>query len=166
MSGWGCRSTAEAIPSRYGVHSTPLRRGHWPDAVGVGGGVGAGRGLVDGVQHQRSAAGERLGPAALIVDDGGEPPITSTSASPTTSTAVPAVALIDHIQWGSTDKGRQLRVYPTAAGRKDRSIADANRGWTEVLAAAPDADTPGMPDQFHCHGCSPASSTQQNELGP
>jgi hypothetical protein len=73
------------------------------------------------------------------------------AAEVTTSTAPAGDALIDHVQWGSTDQGRQLRVYPTAAGRADTSPAGVDRAWSQVLATAPDANTPGMHDQFECH---------------
>jgi Protein of unknown function (DUF2599) len=79
-------------------------------------------------------------------------PISSpTPAEATTSATSAGAALIDHVQWGSTDQGRQLRVYPTAAGRADTSAAGVDQAWSEVLAAAPDANTPGMHDQFECH---------------
>jgi hypothetical protein len=49
-----------------------------------------------------------------------------------------------------------LRVYPTAAGREiagdfGKTAADSDEAWGEVLALAPDADTPGMRAQFLCH---------------
>jgi hypothetical protein len=68
-----------------------------------------------------------------------------------TASAPAGAALIDHVQWGSTDQGRQLRVYPTAAGRADTSASGIDQAWSEILAAAPDANTPGMHDQFECH---------------
>jgi hypothetical protein len=47
-------------------------------------------------------------------------------------------------------------VYPTASGRAAaRQLGsagpDAEEAWSEVLALAPDADTPGMREQFLCH---------------
>ncbi|MCM6772363.1 DUF2599 domain-containing protein [Nocardia sp. CDC159] len=87
----------------------------------------------------------------------------TTTAHPTTTTVVattPAIpttdpfadsALIDHTDWTADADGRRLRVYPTAAGRADTFPAALNRAWAEVLTAAPDADTPGMYDQFRCH---------------
>jgi hypothetical protein len=42
-------------------------------------------------------------------------------------------------------------VYSTPAGRADVFPAALDRAWGEVLAAAPDAGTPGMYDQFKCH---------------
>ncbi len=49
-----------------------------------------------------------------------------------------------------------LRVYPTMAGREmagefAKTSAEAGEAWREVLALAPDADTPGMRAQFVCH---------------
>ena len=46
-------------------------------------------------------------------------------------------------------------VYPTVSGRKASGIvgtkADGEEAWTEVLADSPDADIPGMREQFVCH---------------
>ncbi|MFJ4654046.1 DUF2599 domain-containing protein [Nocardia sp. NPDC088792] len=83
---------------------------------------------------------------------------TTSSAQPAASpTAVPAVdpladqALIDHTEWTDDPDGRRLHVYPTQAGRTDTFPAAGDRAWQEVLTDAPDADTPGMYDQFKCH---------------
>ncbi|WP_431816710.1 DUF2599 domain-containing protein [Gordonia jacobaea] len=58
---------------------------------------------------------------------------------------------VDHVTWVSTAVGPSLQIYPTPNGRA--SIADdgAQVAWREVLALAPDADTPGMNAQFVCH---------------
>lgn len=58
--------------------------------------------------------------------------------------------------WVSYDGLATLRVYPTAAGREvagdfDKTAAQGDEAWGEVLADAPDADTPGMRSQFLCH---------------
>ena len=49
-----------------------------------------------------------------------------------------------------------LRVYPTWAGRQvagrlDKTPGQAEQAWLELLALAPEADTPGMRAQFVCH---------------
>ncbi len=67
-----------------------------------------------------------------------------------------APPFIDHAAW---DRYRgdltTLRVYPTTAGRGAAgTLGTAQQGdeaWAEVLAAAPDADDPGMRAQFLCH---------------
>ncbi|AHH18846.1 hypothetical protein NONO_c40620 [Nocardia nova SH22a] len=59
--------------------------------------------------------------------------------------------LIDHTEWTDDPDGRRLHVYPTPAGRDDQFPAAQDRAWAEILAAAPDADSPGMYDQFVCH---------------
>ncbi len=48
------------------------------------------------------------------------------------------------------------RVYPTAAGRQvagdfAKTPAQGDQAWGEVVAQAPDADTPGVRAQFLCH---------------
>lgn len=87
------------------------------------------------------------------------PPAAATGrpiADPTVSQlpAVDAYAdqnLIDRTEWTDAVDGRRLLVYPTDAGRKDTFPTAGERAWQEVLTDSPDADTPGMRDQFICH---------------
>lgn len=75
--------------------------------------------------------------------------------------AVPATAetglfgYVDHTEWVSYAGRSSLRVYPTPAARAAALRLDTDaageQAWREVLASAPDADTPGMRDQFLCH---------------
>jgi len=63
---------------------------------------------------------------------------------------------VEHTQWVRWNQLTSLRVYPTASGRAAaRQLGsagpDADEAWSEVLALAPDADTPGMREQFLCH---------------
>lgn len=64
-------------------------------------------------------------------------------------------AYIDHTEWASWQGRPSLRVYPSAAARAavtgpgGRALAD--RAWSEVLALAPEAGSPGMRAQFDCH---------------
>lgn len=65
-------------------------------------------------------------------------------------------ALIGRVAWVSDDGSPTLRVYPTTEGRAiagdfGKTAADSDEAWNEVLALAPDADTPGMRAQFLCH---------------
>lgn len=88
-------------------------------------------------------------------------PVTTTTQTPAESTGslppeetsdpYPGVRLIDHVEWITNSAGRQLRVYPTGAGRRDFFPGARLRAWQEVVADAPNADTPGMQDQFYCH---------------
>ncbi len=77
------------------------------------------------------------------------------SPAPTTGTPAadpyPGKPLIDHTQWTNDPDGRRLHVVPTEAGRRDWYAPALNRAWGEVLTDAPDANTPGMFDQFKCH---------------
>ncbi|MEV6769562.1 DUF2599 domain-containing protein [Nocardia sp. NPDC051030] len=59
--------------------------------------------------------------------------------------------LIDNTEWVDAIDGRRLMVFPTQAGRQDTFPTAGDRAWQEVLTLAPDADTPGMRDQFLCH---------------
>ena len=62
---------------------------------------------------------------------------------------------VDHTQWVHWGDLSSLRVYPTPAGRSEAgrlgTTAQADEAWAEVLASAPDADIPGMREQFLCH---------------
>jgi Protein of unknown function (DUF2599) len=66
-----------------------------------------------------------------------------------------APPFIDHTEWAHWGDLSSLRVYPTPSGRAAAgqlgTKSQAGEAWTEVLAAAPDADTPGMRAQFMCH---------------
>jgi hypothetical protein len=63
---------------------------------------------------------------------------------------------VDHVGWTQWNQLSSLRVYPTATGRAaanglGSSSPEADEAWSEVLAQAPQADTPGMRSQFRCH---------------
>ena len=63
---------------------------------------------------------------------------------------------VDHVSWTQWDQLASLRVYPTASGRAAaRQLGSAgpevDEAWSEVLALAADAGTPGMREQFLCH---------------
>jgi hypothetical protein len=62
---------------------------------------------------------------------------------------------VQHTEWAKWGDLSSLRVYPTPAGRAlagDLGHRTAGEeAWTEVLALSPDADIPGMREQFLCH---------------
>jgi hypothetical protein len=63
---------------------------------------------------------------------------------------------IDHVGWAGPTGLASLRVYPSTAGRVvagqlDKSTVQSEQAWREVLAWAPEADSPGMRAQFICH---------------
>lgn len=91
------------------------------------------------------ASPSQSGPDAVSGAESGAP-----SASAVLDPAHPP-PYVDHVAWASTAVGPSLQIYPTSDGRA--SIADdgAEVAWREVLALAPDADTPGMKAQFVCH---------------
>ncbi len=67
---------------------------------------------------------------------------------------VPGPPYVDHVQWAKWGDMSTLRVYPTQSGRRASLVATtsaADEAWAEVLTLSPDADTPGMRDQFMCH---------------
>ncbi|HTI77008.1 MAG TPA: DUF2599 domain-containing protein [Mycobacterium sp.] len=68
---------------------------------------------------------------------------------------VPGPPYVDHVQWAKWGDMSSLRVYPTPAARQAsldaNSDAQAGEAWSEVLTLSPDADLPGMQDQFLCH---------------
>ncbi|NKY85205.1 DUF2599 domain-containing protein [Nocardia veterana] len=80
------------------------------------------------------------------------PPLTSGPPAPEPTTDPFAGSpLVDHTEWTDDVDGRRLHVYPTPAGRADQFPAALDRAWSEIVADAPDADSPGMYDQFRCH---------------
>jgi hypothetical protein len=62
---------------------------------------------------------------------------------------------VDHTEWAHWGDLSSLRVYPTPAGREVagqlNNEVQGDEAWREVLASAPDADMPGMREQFMCH---------------
>lgn len=84
-------------------------------------------------------------------------PATSPSAPGPTSSArrspptPPAPTFIAAATWADSDYGATLEVAPTDSGRRAWAEGDAEAAWQEVLRLAPDADTPGMWEQFDCH---------------
>jgi hypothetical protein len=81
------------------------------------------------------------------------------SADPGPGAFPDAPPFVDHVRWAQGAERTQLsslRVYPTASGRVvskrvGSPSPEADEAWAEVLALAPQADTPGMRDQFRCH---------------
>ncbi|WP_082943932.1 DUF2599 domain-containing protein [Mycobacterium sp. 1274761.0] len=64
----------------------------------------------------------------------------------------PYVASTEWVHWGDLSS---LRVYPTDSARRLSTQigtqAAADEAWAEVLTSTPDADIPGMREQFMCH---------------
>ena len=65
---------------------------------------------------------------------------------------VPSPPYVDHTHWVRWGGLSSLHVYPTPAGRvASTDLVKPDEAWSEVLADAPDANTPGMRAQFVCH---------------
>jgi hypothetical protein len=68
---------------------------------------------------------------------------------------VPGPPFVDHVEWVKWGNLSSLRVYPTESGRQAAAQlgtgGQADEAWTEVLTLSPDADIPGMREQFICH---------------
>ncbi|OBG26830.1 hypothetical protein A5672_06135 [Mycobacterium alsense] len=102
-----------------------------------------------------------VAPAAVAAMSGvllsWSPQAPAASADP--GAAQPALApspqppFVDHTQWARWQGLPSLRVFPTPSGRTAarQPGTAADEAWAEVLALAPDADTPGMRAQFVCH---------------
>lgn len=63
------------------------------------------------------------------------------------------VASTEWAKWGDLSS---LRVYPTQEARTvaaafPADLVAADQAWAEVLLSSPDADIPGMREQFICH---------------
>ncbi|GAB4585959.1 DUF2599 domain-containing protein [Nocardia sp. IFM 10818] len=78
------------------------------------------------------------------------PPLTPATPVPTVDPYA-GQPLIDRTEWTDTIDGPRLLIYPTEAGRRDTFPTAGDRAWQEILTTTPDADTPGMRDQFLCH---------------
>jgi hypothetical protein len=83
-------------------------------------------------------------------------PVGLSLAAPAAADTNPAPPFIDHVTWADWGDLKSLRVYPTPAGRQAaaqllKPPSEIDEAWGEVLALAPDADLPGMRDQFVCH---------------
>lgn len=78
---------------------------------------------------------------------------TFVSAGVASANPVPAPPYVDHTEWAKWGDLSSLRVYPTPSGRSASGRPDpaADEAWAEVLFAAPEADMPGMREQFMCH---------------
>ena len=89
----------------------------------------------------------RLGADAGPRDDDGE------RTEAVTVTIAEADSLISEATWVSRDNDglNSLQVTPSDAGRRWSSPTAMDAGWRQVLDAAPDADTPGMKEQYMCH---------------
>ncbi len=78
--------------------------------------------------------------------------ILAVTATADTVPAPPYVAQAEWAKWGDLSS---LRVYPTDSARiaatQIGTTAQADEAWTEVLTLSPDADIPGMREQFMCH---------------
>ena len=57
---------------------------------------------------------------------------------------------VESAVWGEAEGGRSLAVTPSAWARA-RGLAAQEGLWAQVVALAPDADTPGMKAQLECH---------------
>ena len=82
-------------------------------------------------------------------------PLTAAPVAPATPAVPSPPPYVDHVQWAKWGDLSSLRVYPTQAARRTGGQAGtdglAAEAWGEVLALSPDADIPGMREQFMCH---------------
>jgi hypothetical protein len=62
---------------------------------------------------------------------------------------------VDHTEWVKWGDLSSLRVYPTPTARAQAgqlgTRTEGEAAWGQVLASSPDADIPGMREQFLCH---------------
>ena len=70
--------------------------------------------------------------------------------------ACPARRTSTTSEWAKWGDLSSLRVYPTDAARvavrpSSAPTPQADEAWAEVLTLSPDADIPGMREQFVCH---------------
>ena len=100
-----------------------------------------------------SAVGSTTVSPAVSSSPSSSPP-TPPAPPPPSSPPAPPPALppfVASADWGDSDHGVTLRVTPTPSARLAGGPTDAATAWAEVLRLAPDADAPGMREQFDCH---------------
>lgn len=113
---------------------------------GAGGGDG-GAGGDGGLLFGRGGDGGPGGAGGLwgVGGDGGWLGAAGTNAAP----------FVDRTEWAQWDDKPSLRVYPTMTGRVEAgefgTVHQGDEAWSEVVKRHPDADTPGMREQFLCH---------------
>ncbi|QLL08163.1 DUF2599 domain-containing protein [Mycobacterium vicinigordonae] len=97
-------------------------------------------------------------PVAALVALLGAAPVLADPGTAESGSASGQPPFVDHTEWVHWGRLSSLRVYPTPAGRAvSRNAGTAGDGnaadeaWAEVLARSPDAETPGMREQFLCH---------------
>jgi hypothetical protein len=77
------------------------------------------------------------------------------TADPASADPIPGPPYVGHADWVHWGDLSSLRVYPTLAGRQAagqvNTRAQGAEAWTEVLTLSPDANIPGMREQFMCH---------------
>ena len=91
---------------------------------------------------------------ALVALSGAAPASADPGAAGANELSYPP--FVDHVVWTQWNQLPSLRVYPTPSGRAAAKTLgsvgpDADEAWSEVLALAPDAGSPGMREQFLCH---------------
>ncbi len=71
-----------------------------------------------------------------------------------TADTVPGPPYVANAEWAKWGDLSSLRVYPTDSARiasaQIGTTAQADEAWTEVLTLSPDADIPGMREQYMC----------------
>ena len=76
-------------------------------------------------------------------------------AAPTAAATPSPPPYVDHVEWAKWGDLSSLRVYPTSSARRTGGQAGtdglAAEAWGEIIALSPDAEMPGMREQFMCH---------------
>src|SRR3954467_6378065 len=89
---------------------------------------------------------------SLLAVIAGVPLTIGLTISPPAHADIAAPPYIEHTEWAKWGDLSSLRVYPTPSGRTaTMQRISPDEAWSEVLADAPDADLPGMREQFVCH---------------
>lgn len=113
----------------------------WPDGAPAASGTAP-----VAARPSESPAADSVGPDSV---GPAEPDADGTEAVLEPPSAPPPY--IDAAGWVQTAVGPSLQIRPTPAGRRVTGDGVAGEAWNEVLALAPDGDTPGMRMQFDCH---------------
>ena len=97
-------------------------------------------------------AGVQYGLLSSVETAAGPPVLIALASAAHVDQQASDLGYIDRVEWAVAGDQPSLRVYPTAVGRSASThLGSPDKAWAQVLKLAPEADHPGMREQFVCH---------------
>lgn len=103
-----------------------------------------------GIGQGRAADSEETSTTEQTPGDAADEPSGDAADTPSPDVA-DLPRLVDNAAWVTRDGETALVVSPSQLLRDSGSTAVFDEAWRRVVVAIPEADTPGMRDQFVCH---------------